>query len=45
MIPEKDSTVVNIPVTFDSTSKPGGLSNDKFYLSLLVFGVWLFGWI
>ena len=42
MIPEKDSPVVNIPVTFDSTSKPGGLSNDKFYLSLLVFGVWLF---
>ena len=42
MIPEKRSPVVQIPITFDSTSKPQGLTNDKFYLSLLVFGVWLF---
>ena len=42
VIPEKRSPILEIPVTFDSSSKPQGLSNDKFYLSLLVFGVWLF---
>ncbi len=42
MIPDKRSPVLEIPVTFDSTSKPQGLSNNQFYLSLLVFGVWLF---
>ena len=42
MIPEKRSPIVEIPVTFDSTSKPQGLSNSQFYLSLLVFGVWIF---
>lgn len=42
MIPQKGNPVIDIPVTFDSVSKPGGLSNDKFYLSLLVFGVWIF---
>ena len=42
MIPEKRSPIVEIPVTFDSTSKPQGLSNSQFYLCLLVFGVWIF---
>lgn len=42
MRPEKRNPIVKIPITFDSTSKPQGLTNDKFYLSLLVLGVWLF---
>lgn len=42
MRPQKRSAVIEIPVTFDSVSKPGGLTNDKFLISLLVFGVWLF---
>lgn len=42
VIPRKRSPVIEIPVTFDSASKPGGLGNDKFYLALIVFGVWLF---
>ena len=42
MIPQKRSPIVQIPLTFDSSSKPQGLTNDKFYLSLLVFGVWIF---
>ena len=42
MIPQKRSPIVQIPITFDSSSKPQGLTNDKFYLSLLVFGVWIF---
>lgn len=43
MIPRKRSPIVEIPVTFDGgNTKPQGLTNDKFYLSLLVFGVWLF---
>lgn len=41
MIPQKGSPIVEIPVTFDSVSKPQGLGNDKFIMSLLVFGVWL----
>lgn len=41
MIPQKGSSIVEIPVTFDSNSKPQGLGNDKFILSILVFGVWL----
>ena len=42
MIPQKRSPIVQIPITFDSSSKPQGLTNDKFYLSLLVFGIWVF---
>lgn len=42
MIPEKNSPIVEIPLTFDSQSKPQGLDNSKFLLALLVFGVWLF---
>ena len=42
MIPEKRSPIVEIPVTFDSASKPQGLSNNQFYLSILTFGVWIF---
>ena len=42
MIPEKRSPIVEIPVTFDSTSKPQGISNNQFYLALLVFGIWIF---
>lgn len=41
MIPQKGSPIVEIPVTFDSNSKPQGLGNDKFILAILVFGVWL----
>ena len=41
MIPQKGSSIVEIPITFDSNSKPQGLGNDKFILSILVFGVWL----
>ena len=39
--PEKNDNYIQIPVTFDSSSKPGGLTNDKFILAILVMGVWL----
>lgn len=42
MIPQKNSPIVQIPLTFDYRSKPAGLSNDKFLLSALVIGVWFF---
>ena len=42
MIPQKRSPIVQIPITFDSSSKPQGLTNDKFYLSLLFLGIWIF---
>lgn len=41
MKPEKNDNYIQIPVTFDSSSKPGGLTNDKFILAILVMGVWL----
>ena len=42
MIPKKGDPVIEIPITFDSHSKVGGLTNDKFILALLIFGAWLF---
>lgn len=42
MIPDKRSPIVEIPITFDSKSKPQGLTNDKFVMTFIVFGVWLF---
>lgn len=42
MIPEKNSPIIEIPLTFDSSSKPQGLDNSKFLFALLVFGIWLF---
>ena len=42
MIPEKRSPIVEIPVTFDNPTKPQGISNNQFYLSILAFGVWIF---
>lgn len=41
MIPEEDSYVVTIPITFDVNSKPQGLTNDKFILSGVVFLLWI----
>ena len=41
MIPEEDSYVVTIPITFDVNSKPQGLTNDKFILSAVFFAVWI----
>ena len=40
MIPKKDNLYIEIPVTFDSVSKPGGLGNDKFLLAGLCLFVW-----
>lgn len=42
VIPKKGDPVIEIPITFDSHSKVGGLTNDKFILALLIFGAWLF---
>ena len=41
LIPKKDNLYIEIPVTFDSVSKPGGLSNDKFIIAGLLLLVWL----
>lgn len=41
LIPKKDNLYIEIPVTFDSVSKPGGLGNDKFLLAGLCLFVWL----
>ena len=42
VIPKKGDPVIEIPITFDSHSKVGGLTNDKFIMAILIFGVWLF---
>lgn len=41
MRPDKNDAYIQIPVTFDSSSKPGGLTNDKFILAFIIMGVWL----
>lgn len=42
MIPDKKSPIIEIPITFESNAKPQGLTNDKFVMSIIAFGIWLF---